>query len=154
MLQQSFTRCSFHCYNLCLLYFTSLFLFTAVSFFFFLYSLVFRHAGPRWQSVKERGGGCHLSVKAVLPSLRPGVLGQLASKLVSVTVEEWMLNNRAYSSALPPGWLASRRDATGRRPEPATIHYFYLRKKGGRARERGGDWVKGPEHFSAHSSAC
>lgn len=106
---------------------------------FFLYSLVFRHAGPRWQSVKERGGGCHLSVKAVLPSSRPGVLGQLASKLVSVTVEEWMLNNRAYSSALPPDWLASRRDATGRRPEPATIHYFYLRKKGGRASARGGD---------------
>lgn len=84
-----------------------------------------------WQSVQERGGGCHLSVKAALPSSRLGVLGQPASELASVTVVEWTLNNRARSSALPAwpaGWLASRRDATGRRPEPATIHYFHLRK--------------------------
>lgn len=102
------------------------------------HSLVFRYAGPRWQSVKERGGGYHLSVKAALPSSRPGVLGQLASELASVTVEEWTLNNRARSVALrPAGWLAAgRRDATGRGPEPATIHYFYLRKRGGRVRER------------------
>lgn len=56
--------------------------------------------------VRRCGGGCHLSVKAALPSSRPGVLGQLASELASVTVEEWTLNNRAYSSALPPGRLA------------------------------------------------
>lgn len=73
----------------------------------FFYSLVFRQAGPGWQSVKERGGGCHLSVQAALASSRPGVLGQSASELASVTVEEWMLNNRARSAALPPGWLAS-----------------------------------------------
>lgn len=34
------------------------------------------------------------------------MLGQLASELASVTVEEWTLNNKAYSSALPPGRLA------------------------------------------------
>lgn len=72
----------------------------------FFYSLVFRQAGPGWQSVKEHGGGCHLSVQAALASSRPGVLGQSASELASVTVEEWMLNNRARSAALPPGWLA------------------------------------------------
>lgn len=84
----------------------TLFLPVAAVRIFFFHSLVFRYAGPRWQSVKERGGGCHLSVKAALPSSRPGVLGQLASELASVTVEEWTLNNRAYSSALPPGRLA------------------------------------------------
>lgn len=72
--------------------------------------------------------------------MRPGVPGQLASELASVTVEEWTLNNRAYSSALPPGrlagWVAGV-TRQGRRPEPATIHYFYLRKRGGRARGRG-----------------
>lgn len=91
---------------LCLLYFILLFLFTAAVRRVFLNSLVFRQAGPGWQSVKERGGGCHLSVKAALASSRPGVLGQLASELASVTVEEWMLNNRARSAALPPGRLA------------------------------------------------
>lgn len=99
----------------------------------FYQSLVFRYAGLRWQSVQERGGGCHLSVKAALPSWRPGVLGQLASELASVTVAEWTLNNRARSPAPPPGrmagWLAgvTRQDGGQRR---ATIHYFYLRKSG------------------------
>lgn len=104
--QESFTRCSFSVFVLTSLYFTLLFPSVAAAGSFFFQSLVFRYAGPRWQSVKERGGGCHLSVKAALPSSRPGVLGQLASELASVTVEEWTLNNRAYSSALPPGRLA------------------------------------------------
>lgn len=101
--------------------------------------MVFRYAGLRWQSVQERGGGCHLSVKAALPSWRPGVLGQLASELASVTVAEWTLNNRAHSPAPPPGrmagWLAgvTRQDGGQRR---ATIHYFYLRKSGKGERER------------------
>lgn len=97
-------------------------------------SLVFRYAGLRWQSAHKRGGGCHLSVKAAPPSSRPGVLGQLASELASVTVEEWTLNNRARSSALPPGrmagWLAGVTRQDGGQSQ-ATIHYFYLRKGGG-----------------------
>lgn len=83
-------------------------------------------------------GGCHLSVKAALPSWRPGVLGQLASELASVTVEEWTLNNRARSAALPPGRMAAWLAGVTRRCQ-ATIHYFYLRK--------GGDWVKGQSTF-------
>lgn len=109
-------------------------------FVFFPQSLVFRYAGRRWQSVQERGGGCHLSVKAPPPSSRPGVLGQLASELASVTVEEWTLNNRARSSALPPGrmagWLAGVTRQDGGQSQ-ATIHYFYLRKRGGGGREGG-----------------
>lgn len=105
----------------------------------FFNSLVFRHAGLRWQSVKERGGGCHLSVKAALPSSRPGVLGQLASELASVTVEEWTLNNRASSSALPPGWLAgwlagvTRQD--GGQSRLQSITFTWGRGEAERARE-------------------
>lgn len=115
------------------------------TFFFFIGIQIY--AGLRWQSVKERGGGCHLSVKAALPSSRPGVLGQLASELASVTVEEWMLNNRAYSSWPPrPGrlaGLASRRDATGRRAR-ASYNPLLLPEE----EQRGSDGEGGRERLS------
>lgn len=118
---------------LCLLYFILLFLFTAAV---RSYSLVFRQAGPGWQSVKERGGGCHLSVKAALASSRPGVLGQLASELASVTVEEWMLNNRARSAALPPGWLAGVTRQGWGQSQLQSITFTWGRGEAERERER------------------
>lgn len=145
---ESFTRYSFfHSLLWCLFYLSVLFPSAAAATFFFFSSHWYSDtAASRWQSVKERGGGCHLSVKAALPSSRPGVLGQLASELASVTVVEWTLNNRAYSSALPAwlpgrlaGWLAGWRAGVtrqdGGQSQLQSITFTWGRV---RERERGG----------------
>lgn len=55
------------------------------------------------------------------------MLGQLASELAGVTVEEGTLCPPAW----PDGWPASRRDATGRRPEPSYNPLLLPEERGG-----------------------
>lgn len=93
-------------------------LLTAVAVFILTQSLVFRYAGPKCVC----GGECYLSVKVALSSWRPQCARTAGLR---VSKRKGTLNNRACGAALPRarpdgwpvGWLTSRRDATGRRPE-------------------------------------